>query len=232
MEDFLFIFKHSWFILFIIILLSYLIGAVNFSILATKNIFKQEDIRTMGSGNAGFTNVLRSAGKGPAIVTFIGDFSKGVLAVWLGKVISMLDPFITKDSELVKYFMFLAGIACVIGHIYPCFFEFKGGKGILTGWSITLLIDLRVFFTVISVFLVVLFITKIVSLASIFAASSYPIATFMFYYMDFKRFNGSIYYVIICTTIAFLTAILVVLKHKSNILRLISGTEKKITCRK
>lgn len=233
MENFLIIFKNHLFMLCMILIFSYLIGGINFSILSTKRLYAKEDIRTMGSGNAGFTNVLRSVGKVPAIVTFVGDFAKGVLAVGVSEIIAKNNVFwgenLEENKETLMYLAFLSGFACVIGHIYPCFFGFRGGKGILTGWSITLLMDKRIFFTVIFVFLVLLVIGKIVSFASIFAAASYPIATFAFYYKDFSVSGGNIYYVLICTAIAFLTALLVILKHKSNILRLISGTEKRIS---
>ncbi len=232
MESFLTIFQQHLVILFIILSVSYLIGGINFSILATKRLYGQEDIRNMGSGNAGFTNVLRSAGKAPAIMTFIGDFAKGVLAIWISKNIARLDFSLVTNNEAMMYLMFLAGFACVIGHIYPCFFGFRGGKGILTGWAITLLIDWRIFFTVILVFIFLLLFVKIVSVASIFAAATYPVATFTFYYMDFNKFNGNIYYVLICTSIAFMTGLLVIVKHKSNIIRLFSGTENRINLKR
>lgn len=227
MDSFFIVFKYYWGILFIILLMSYLIGGINFSILATGS----KDIRSMGSGNAGFTNVLRSVGKGPAIITFLGDFAKGVLAVWLSGVIIKFIPNLAKNPESVSYILYMSAFFCVLGHIYPCFFGFRGGKGILTGWSVTLLIDFRVFLIVISVFLVLLFIKKIVSLASIFAAAAFPISTFFMLYLDLKNGFGNVYYIMICTLIAFLTSLLVIIKHKSNILRLISGTEGKIVCR-
>jgi acyl-phosphate glycerol 3-phosphate acyltransferase len=232
MESFLAIFQYHLVTLLVILSVSYLIGGINFSILATKKLYGQNDIRNMGSGNAGFTNVLRSAGKAPAIMTFIGDFAKGVLAIWISKNIASLDFSLRADNEAMMYIMLLAGLYCVIGHIYPCFFGFRGGKGILTGWAVTLLIDWRIFFTVISVFLILLLFVKIVSVASIAAAGTYPLATFAFYYMDFKKYDGNIFYVWICTVVALITGLLVILKHKSNIIRLLSGTENKISLKR
>ena len=228
MGDFLKIFDYYG-PLFFVLVASYLIGGINFSILVTRKFGINKDIREMGSGNAGFTNVLRSVGRMPAILTFLGDFAKGVLAVWLSKVIFLFIQKQPAGSDVIDYFAYLASFACVLGHIYPYFFGFRGGKGILTGWATTLLIDLRVFFIVISVFLVVLIIWKIVSLASIFAAASCPIATFLVLYSDFKMFNGDISYVIMCTVISLVTASLILFSHKSNISRILSKTEGKLT---
>lgn len=232
MDNFFLLCTHYWFVLLVIMSISYLIGGISFSILVTKKICGREDIRTMGSGNAGFTNVLRSAGRWPAIITFVGDFAKGVMAVWIGKFLAGMQSGLSENSEMLQYIAYIAGFMCVIGHIYPCFFQFKGGKGILTSWAVTLLIDIRIFLIIISVFLIVLVLSKIVSLSSICAAISYPITTFTVSYIDYNKLNGSIYYVAICTVISLITALIVIFKHKSNILRLISGNEKKITSKK
>lgn len=201
---------------------SYLIGAINSSLIVTKWLGINKDIRTMGSGNAGFTNALRTVGKKAAILTFAGDFTKGVLAVFLALKISTL-PYVAQDENnmlVVKLFCFLASFMCVLGHMYPCFFGFKGGKGILTAWASSLLIDYRIFLILISVFLIVLFLTKIVSISSICAAISYPIATIICF------INSSFEELIIFTSFAFITASIVIFKHKNNIKRLLKGTEK------
>lgn len=226
------LFESYLWLLILVGITSYFIGSLNFSILSTKRLYKTYDIRSMGSGNAGFTNVLRSAGRMPAVITFIGDFSKGVLAVWIGELLAQSQNLIVNDAESVKYFAYFAGFMCIIGHIYPCFFGFKGGKGILTSWAVTLLLDLRIFFIIISVFLIVLAISKVVSLSSISAAISYPITTFFTTYIDYKMSNADIFYVIICTFISFITALIGIYKHKSNILRIISGEEKRISIKK
>ena len=126
--------------------ISYLLGSVNFSIIITKRTKQHADIRTMGSGNAGFTNVLRSVGKIPAILTILGDFSKGIISILLGKLIFSSEfLFGNQSSEIIQYGSYLAGFFCFLGHIYPCFFNFKGGKGIVTAASIVWMIDWRVF---------------------------------------------------------------------------------------
>lgn len=231
-NDVIIFIRSYWLMLTFISALSYLIGGINFSIITARFLGGKADIRNLGSGNAGFTNVLRSIGPLPAIITFIGDFAKGVLVVWGGKHIASLQPDIANNYQVLQYIGFLCGLFCVIGHVYPCFFGFRGGKGVLTSWAVTLLIDFRIFIIIISVFIVILILTKIVSLSSICAAISYPITTFLVTYWDYHRLNGNIYYVIICTSISFLSVLIVLYKHHSNISRIMSGTEKKITDRK
>lgn len=196
----------------LISIVSYLIGCINTSLIITK-VFKKRDIREMGSGNAGFTNALRTLGKKTAVITFAGDFIKGVLAVWISLIISNL--FNSYNLNL----LYLSSFMCVLGHIFPCFFNFRGGKGILTAWSSTLLIDLRVFVILISVFLILFLLSKIISLGSVCAAISYPVAVF------FMRYENNI----IPFVISVITCSIVIFRHKDNIKRLLSGTEKKIT---
>ena len=232
MDSFILLFKNYSLITLLIIIVSYLIGGISFSIISTRMFGDKSDIRLRGSGNAGFTNVLRTAGKALAIITFVGDFAKGVFAVWISKFIFGAQAAGIESKEILQYIAYIAGFMCVLGHIYPCFFGFKGGKGILTSWAATLLIDIRVFFIIISVFLIVLIFSKIVSLASICAAISYPITTFIVSYVDYSKFGGNVYFIIICTIISLMEAALVIFKHKSNIIRLIEGTENKIIAKK
>ena len=199
----------------LILISSYLIGCVNSSIVVTKILKINKDIRELGSGNAGFTNALRTLGKKTAILTFIGDFSKGVLAVW----ISVLILNLINNNNL--YLLYLSSFMCVLGHIYPCFFNFRGGKGILTAWASTLLIDFRVFLVLISVFLILFLFSKIISLGSVAAAISYPISVY---------FMG--YYSLVPFVISLITSLIVIFKHKDNIKRMLSGTEKKISVKK
>lgn len=221
-------FNSHWLQILIIIIISYLIGCLNFSIIISGMLGEKKDIRNMGSGNAGFTNMLRSVGIGPAAVTFIGDFLKGVMAVCLGKFIMQINLDSGDKFTLLQYGACVAGLMCLIGHIYPCFFGFRGGKGVLTTWAITLFIDWRVFLIIITVFLITLICSRIVSLSSIAAATSYPIVTFASCYIINYRNSGDIYYIAFLTSLSLLEALIVVLKHKENILRLMSGTEKKI----
>lgn len=221
--------------IFLIIIISaatYLMGCINTSIVITRIFGCGEDIRTMGSGNAGFTNTLRTLGKKMAIFTFAGDFIKGILAILISKWILSFYVSIGLDSVAGKCILWLAGAMCVVGHIYPCFFGFKGGKGILTAWSVSLLIDWRVFLALIIVFLIVFIFSRIVSLASVFSAILYPVITFAItYFTDYKYFKN-IYLFIFPTVCSVLISILVLYKHRSNIHRLLSGEEGKISVHK
>ena len=218
-----------WFLISAV--LSYVIGSVSFSIIVARMSGDRKDIRNKGSGNAGFTNVLRTVGVVPALLTFAGDFLKGVLAVWLGRIL-ITNVAGINDSVLVSYICYVSGFFCVIGHLYPCFFGFRGGKGILTAWSVMLLIDFRVFLIVISVFLVVLFFTKIVSLASLSAAVAYFPTIFLTTYLTNYKATNNLDYLIFVSVMSITISLIVIIRHKSNILRLINGTEKRITDKK
>lgn len=224
-------FLTCYFLSFIVAALcGYLIGCINSSIVVTRLFGVKDDIRSVGSGNAGFTNVLRTMNKRMATLTFVGDFAKGVLAVWLGKLLfcSACSSFGCSSEVIAVYGAYVAGLACVLGHIYPCFFKFKGGKGVLTTWAITLLIDWRVFLIIICVFLITLILSKIVSLSSLIAAVSYPISTFFVSYFCHANHSGTGFF----TAISFAIALMVIYKHKDNIKRIIGGTEKKISVHK
>ncbi len=216
------------------IFIGYIIGSINFSIIITNYIMSKEDIRSMGSGNAGFTNVLRSVGKLPAVVTAIGDFSKGIIAVLIGYMIFSSNAFFEAAGfEQIKMGGYIAGISCFIGHIYPCFFKFKGGKGVLTASAMVLMTDFRLYILVMTVFFIVLICSKIISLSSISAIMSYPIFTFLvLYFLDYKNGIVSYNYIIIIVLMSLVIASFIIYMHKSNIKRLISGTEKKITPKK
>ena len=220
--------------------IGYLLGSISFSIIITRLFERKADIRTMGSGNAGFTNVLRSVGKLPAVLTFIGDFGKGVLAVLLGRLMFQCFSEAGAASYMeLQYGAYLAGVACLFGHLFPCYFGFKGGKGVLTTAAMMLLIDWRVFLIEIVIFLIIFLLTKIISLSSIIAALLYPISTFcVVFFGDYlpnqnvQTHPVNLSYVIITTVITACVAAVVVVKHHSNIRRILHGEEKKITSKK
>ena len=140
-------------------------------------------------------------------------------------------------GELVQYGAYIAGFCCAIGHIFPIFFGFKGGKGVLTSWAIIALIDWRAFVLVIIVFIIVFLCSKIVSLASICAGSSFPIFTLILNTYDYIHQSSAagsttLFYVIFSVAIAALQASILVYKHRANIQRLRAGEEKKITVKK
>ncbi len=234
MLDFFCFFKNYMFQFFITMLLAYLIGSISFATIFTK-LFDKEDIRDLGSKNAGFTNVLRSANKKAAILTFIFDFLKGAAAVNIGHFIfeyTVLDA--TETS--IHIGIFLAGFACILGHIYPCFFGFRGGKGVLTSAAIILMVDYRIFILLVASFLICFIISKIISLSSIVAAISLPfISFFVTYVLDYLpnkfsyNLNFNLFYVFAISFISLCMSSIVIWKHRSNIKRLLKGEEKKIT---
>lgn len=185
------------------IVLAYLIGSINTSILLAK-IMRQDDPRNSGSGNPGATNALRVQGKKAAIIVLIGDVLKGVLAIWLAKQFALSETMLS-----------LVGFAAVIGHIFPIFFQFRGGKGVATALGVILALQPWAALIALLVWLVVVVISRHVSLGSICAAIAIPIS---FYFMQ------SLPSALIMT----LMALLIIYKHKSNIKRLIDRRESKI----
>ena len=145
---------------------SYLLGSCNSSIIVVK-LLKGEDIRKFGSFNAGLTNTLRCFGKLPAAFTLIGDLLKGIIAVIICKLIcGLLGVGLGPDND-VHFIGYIAGFFAVIGHIFPLYYGFKGGKGVLVGVSVFLVIDPIVFGILILIFAVILAFSKYVSLSSI-----------------------------------------------------------------
>ncbi len=215
-------------------LAGYLLGSINSSIILTWFFKNKEDIRKYGSGNAGMTNVLRSVGKLPAALTFVGDFLKCVAAVLLSQAFVMLFAG-QQPGELYDVARYVAGVACVLGHIFPVYYGFRGGKGVVTSAAMIALTDWRVFLLVLLTFIVVFAWKRIVSLASVCCAVLYPVFTFLFLYL--VEFSGSplqnhgehsLAYLLFATASAIFVGLTVVVKHKSNIGRLRRGEEKPI----
>ncbi len=196
-------------ILFVLLLvLSYLIGCLNTSILYSKLNYNK-DIRTQGSGNAGATNMLRSFGKMSAAITFLGDVLKVVIAVGIAWIVY-------SNAEQVQLIKAIMGLACVIGHCFPVFFKFQGGKGIASGSACILMLDWRVFLVAIGLFVLFVVFTKYVSLGSAIGALTYPVG------MLICGFDISV------VIVAALTTSMVLYRHKNNIIALCKGTERKI----
>lgn len=215
--------------------IAYLLGSISFSIIFTK-MFDHRDIREMGSGNAGMTNVLRSAGMKPGVFTTICDFGKGILSCLIGAWIftaffgSNQLPAFGWGMEPARYGVYVAGVACVWGHMYPVFFGFRGGKGVLTTAAVLLVIYPPVLLIDFSVFLVLALLTKYVSLGSVVAALTFPLWAWLFNYFGFYAAGVvSIQFVWITTLLLCFLAAMVVFKHRGNIGRLLHGTEKKFS---
>lgn len=192
----------------------YLLGSLSFAILVTKWLY-HKDIRTFGSGNAGMTNVLRTFGKGAAALTIVGDIGKGIVAVLLAKAI-----FAAFTTVNPIYGAYLAAFFAVIGHIYPLYFQFKGGKAVSVATGTIVAIQPILVLPLLVLFLLVFVCSKMVSLSSICAAIAYPIVTFLY-------FNNQGHDVLLTTCCATVIGGLVLWMHRSNIKRIIAGTEYK-----
>ncbi len=231
------------FILALIIsaVIGYLLGGINWAIILTR-IVQRKDIRDQGSGNAGMTNVLRSVGKLPALLTFAGDFIKCVIAVLLSQLIMnwmFMSPDILLSAdrapagELLLYGRYIAGAACVVGHIFPIYYGFKGGKGIVSAAAMIALTDWRVFIAVILTFGVMFLWKKIMSLCSVTCAAAYPVYTFLIvFFADFRRGFCGAEKLAFVTVMSLFIGALVLIKHGANIGRLLRGEEKPIVGKK
>lgn len=226
------------FFIFLISLVSYVFGSVNSSIIITK-CFTKKDIRELGSGNAGFTNVLRSVNILPAMLTFFGDFIKTFLAILVSRKIVGIGFLFFPTHGLVfqncfgeyigSFVTLISGFFVILGHIYPCFFSFKGGKAIVCLLAFTLLYDFRVSLSALGVFIFVLIFSKIVSLASIVGTCSLPVFNF---FICFVANSKELNYAVISTVFFVMVSVLVVYKHLGNIKRIKDKTEYKISFNK
>ena len=192
-------------------LVAYLLGSINWAVIISTVFFKK-DVREFGSGNAGMTNMLRTFGKGAAAATLVGDFMKGVLAVLFARWLFGYLGITLFDGGYV------AGAAALLGHIFPAYFGFRGGKGVLPSLGIMMILDPMVFAVVLLPSLVVLIVVKIVSVASLFGAVLFPFATALVRYLSHRP-------VLADTIFAAVVSAVVIYMHRSNIRRLLDGTE-------
>ena len=197
----------------------YLLGSILFGVLISKVLYN-DDVRSHGSGNAGMTNVLRTYGKLAAVLTTLGDVSKSVAAVRLGRLLftALLGGQTALDPVCGAY---LAAIFCMIGHSRPLFFGFKGGKGVLVGAGAALATEPLVCAVLLGIFLVEFAITRIVSLGSIIIAALYPVAT-LIHLLAHGADAATVAFSTVCCAIM---AAMVIWLHRSNIERLKNGTE-------
>jgi glycerol-3-phosphate acyltransferase PlsY len=198
----------------LIVAASYLLGSIPTGYLLVR-LFRHQDIRQAGSGNIGATNVLRAGGKGLGAATFLLDMLKGCSAVWLGAFLGglLLPHCPLRDAEA------LAALVAVLGHVFPVWLRFRGGKGVATGFGVFLAATPLAALAAISVFFLVLAISRYVSLASILGAASFPPFAYFLVRGDRPPF-------FIAVEIA--VALLIIVKHHQNIRRLIAGTESRL----
>ncbi|MBQ0084528.1 MAG: glycerol-3-phosphate 1-O-acyltransferase PlsY [Clostridiales bacterium] len=216
----------EYFVAFLTAVGAYLIGSINFAIIFSKNI-KGVDVRNFGSGNAGATNVLRVAGKKAGILTFLFDMLKGAAAVAFGYFMCRLYLFGANEIFNPVYGAYACGLFCMLGHCWPIFFDFKGGKAAAAGLAIFACCCWPSAVAGAVVFGITLLISRKVSLSSLVATVAVATTSIICGYTDYFYFEG-INGTVICV-ISVLAAILIFYRHKKNIERLISGEEKDIS---
>ena len=202
----------------VVAILSYLIGSINFSIIISKKV-AGFDVREKGSGNAGTTNMLRTVGKKAALITLVCDILKGVISILLALLIGKIAKE-ANNSILVQ----IAGILVIIGHTFPIFFKFKGGKGVATAVGVLLTTNWQIGLICLIFGLVLIALTRMVSVGSITAAILFPILVLFIKTNYIVEGNYFIYSLII--------AVMVVFNHRENVKRLLSGTENKLSFKK
>jgi len=199
-----------------IAVIAYFCGCFNGAVIVSKYILRN-DVRNHGSGNAGLTNFHRVFGGPLTAVVILCDVLKAVVAVLVGAWIAGSFAPSFWGGELVIIGKYWAALFCLLGHMFPCMFHFRGGKGILSGGTIALMVDWRVALVVWGGFLILAVLTKYVSLGSVWAGASFP-------FISWYCFPNPIIVVL-----AFLLGGLVVWKHRGNIKRLVTGTESKFS---
>ncbi len=198
---------------------AYLLGSIPTGFLLVR-FTRHQDIRALGSGNIGATNVLRSGGKSLGAATFLLDVLKGCASVWLGSVVWSVFVAAASTARAIplRDFQALAALCCVLGHMFPVWLRFRGGKGVATGFGVFLVAAPWAALAAIGVFAVILALTRYVSLGSIIAAAGFPV--FAWFLVSGQR---PLFFIAVQAAVA----ILIILKHHQNIRRLCAGTESR-----
>ena len=207
-----------WIRVVLIAVAAYFCGCFNGAVIVSKYILR-DDVRTHGSGNAGLTNFYRTFGGPLTLVVILCDVLKAVAAVWAGILMARYwdGGFWSQEAIVLVFAKYWAGLFCLLGHMFPCMFHFKGGKGILSGGTIAIMIDWRIALVVWGGFLILAALTKWVSLGSIWAGASFPFATWF------------VYHDVVLLALAILLGGLIVWKHRGNLKRILNGTESKFS---
>ena len=215
MDNFLY-----WLILGAVLLASYLLGSVNTAIIISKLLY-HDDIRKHGSGNAGMTNMLRTYGKKAALLTLVGDLMKTVLSVG---ICGTLFGFCYIRGMSVNFLPYVAGLLAAIGHVFPCYYRFKGGKGVLVISTMALTLTPAVFLALLLLFVLVVALWKYISLGSVTVAVLYPVALNFYFRAVLNGMpDGPI---MLCSMVA---AVLIVWCHRENLRRINDRTENKFS---
>lgn len=205
--------------LIVITIVAYLIGSINLSIIICK-LMGKGDIREQGSGNAGTTNTLRTLGKLPALIVLIFDVLKAVIAIYLGKWLITLGQAQNTMIPYNDFAMALSSIGVILGHNFPIYYGFKGGKGIATSLGVLLTIEWKIGLVCLVFALVLMLLTRMVSVGSIAAAILYPVLVLV---MGTEFTNKWIY-----LAFSLVIALMAVIRHRTNIKRIFDGTENKL----
>ncbi|MGB9123644.1 MAG: glycerol-3-phosphate 1-O-acyltransferase PlsY [Candidatus Angelobacter sp.] len=204
----------------IVAVVAYLLGSIPFGYLLVR-IFRGEDIRRTGSGNIGATNVARSGAKGLGIATLVLDALKGALAVWLailvaGSKYNLCGDFVERPCAPALRLMALAALGAVLGHVFPVWLRFKGGKGVATALGVFCVLFPKAILLALAIFILVVAITRYVSLGSILGAIAFPVAAYFMQNADW-----------LSLLLASGVSVIIILKHHQNISRLLAGTENR-----
>ena len=197
--------------------IAYFCGCFNGAVIVSKYILR-DDVRTHGSGNAGLTNFYRTFGGPLTLVVILTDVFKAIVAIWVGMF--LFRQMIANEVLVVALSKYWAGLFCLLGHMFPCMFHFKGGKGILSGGAIAIMIDWRIALVVWGGFLILAILTRYVSLGSCWAGTSFPFATWF------------VYHNVVITVLGAVIGLLILYMHRGNIKRLLTGTENKFSLHK
>ncbi len=203
---------------------AYLLGSINFAVIFTR-CFTNSDVRDFGSGNAGTTNAMRVGGVLPGVLTFACDILKGFVACYVGRV--MFGYIASNSSALYAvpiYGAYLCGVACILGHVFPIFFDFKGGKGVAVSVGIYLVCCPIAILIGLAIFAVSFIISRIVSLSSLIATVIVIVLSLILYDTSALFMPQAV--------LSAVMGVIVILKHSENIKRLLAGEEKKLTVRR
>ena len=202
----------------IIAIIAYAIGSINFSVLISKKM-AGFDVREKGSGNAGTTNMLRSVGKKAAVITLLCDILKGVVSIGIALIAGNIVKNVDK-AVLVQ----IAGILVVVGHTFPIFFEFKGGKGVATSLGVIMMINWKIGLICLVFALVIMAFSRLESMGSVGAAILFPVLTLFINTNFIAQASGMKYFIF-----SVILAAIVIFNHRANIKRIANGTENKLS---
>ena len=203
-----------WLPALLVAVIAYFCGCFNGAVIVSKYILRN-DVRKHGSGNAGLTNFFRTFGGPLTLVVILCDVLKAVIAILAG--VALFRGMVLDEVAVLVLAKYWAALFCLLGHMFPCMFHFKGGKGILSGGTIAIMIDWRIALVVWGGFLILAVLTRYVSLGSCWAGASFPFATW-FIYRD-----------PVITVLAVVIGGLILYMHRANIQRLLQGNESKFS---